>query len=778
MHSPVRVLAAIPLAAALLSCGGGGEPTAPPPPPVDLTAVNTITVTAPSLTVAAGKTVLLSAQATNVNGTVLTGLAFVWSTSSNAMATVEQNGMVLGVGPGSVIVAAAIGVKNGSVTLTITPAPVAATIAVNSGNGQTAFINTPVATRPAVIVKDAAGDPVSGVSVTFAVSPDGGSATGIVQTTDASGVATVGSWTMGSTAGTNTLTATSGTLAGSPVTFTATAAALPANMRQYNASLNACLNPVLRTGLVEAETAHLTIVADVNNPAGGFTAIDYQTMATTFESLVWPVLTENFGVPADIDNTGRVVAFFTRAVNEMTPAGSQSFVGGFFYARDLFPKVANTNFQACPGSNEAEMFYIIAPDQSGEVNGNVRATNFIRTIAVGVIGHEMQHLINSSRRLFVNTAAEWPEVVYMEEGLAHIAEEMLFYEASGIAPRSNVTEAMIKSSQATLDAANSYATSNLGRFSLYLKAPSANSPYNTNDNLTTRGATWSWLRYLADRGVATPVSGPACGTSITLALNGTCRLDGAAAVQFTLEGAGSGGSEFTIVAFADGAQLTTAASATNALVAGGPPTPSRIAGGADMARFGEATIGGFATPISLDLAFHGRLRAIERRELSARVPQARARFAKRSRGLARFSVTRAPERASFAAVAVEPVWGRLVNSNDTGTVNLRAEFGQDIGGATRDWAVANYVDDAVSVAPSQYTHLSWNFRSVLPILSSNTAFPLQTQSLAGSSTVTLINGGAAYYRLGVAASTTSVVSFTVNGTAPPANLKLVVIRTK
>lgn len=777
MHSTVRVLAAIPLAAALLSCGGGGgEPTAPPPPPVDLTAVNTITVTAPSLTVAAGKTVLLTAQATNVNGTVLTGQVFVWSTSSNAMATVEQNGMVLGVGPGSVIVAAAIGVKNGSVTLTITPAPVAATIAVNSGNDQTAFINTPVATRPAVIVKDAAGDPVSGVSVTFAVSPDGGSATGIVQTTDASGVATVGSWTMGSTAGTNTLTATSGTLAGSPATFTATAAALAADMRQYNTSTTgpACLNPVIRTGRIEAETARLTIVADVNNPTGGFTAANYQAFAATFESLVWPVLTENFGVPADIDNNGRVIAFFTRAVNELTPAGSPGFIGGFFYARDLFPKVAN-NLPACPGSNEAEMFYILVPDPSGSL-GLAHSTEFVRNLAVGVIGHEMQHLINASRRLYINTNATEFEVVYLEEGLSHIAEEMLFYEASGIAPRSNVTEAMIKSSQATLDAANSYATSNLGRFSLYLKAPSENSPYNNNANLTTRGATWAWLRYLADRGATTPASGPACGTSITLALNGTCRLDGAAAAQFTIDG-GSGGTEYTVVAFADGAGLTTVASATNAVTPTGPPSPSRFPG-VSLSQLGGAGIGSAGAGLSLDMAFHTRLRAMERRELSGRVPEARARFGRRSRGLARFSITRAPQRASFAAAVVEPVWGRLVNSVDTGMTNLRAEFGQDIQGATRDWAVANYVDDAVTGLPSQYAHPSWNFRSVLPILSSNTAFPLQTQSLAGSSTVTLINGGAAYYRLGVAASTTSVVSFTVNGTVPPANLKLVVIRTK
>src|SRR5437762_8298301 len=41
------------------------------------------------------------------------------------------------------------------------------------------------------------------------------------QTTNASGIATVGSWTLSTTAGTNTLTATASGLSGSPVTFTA-----------------------------------------------------------------------------------------------------------------------------------------------------------------------------------------------------------------------------------------------------------------------------------------------------------------------------------------------------------------------------------------------------------------------------------------------------------------------------------------------------------------------------------------------------------------------------
>src|SRR5439155_1514404 len=98
----------------------------------------------------------------------------------------------------------------------------AATIAANSPTSQTAPAGTAVSSPPSVLVKDANGNPVAGVAVTFAVAPGNGTITGASQTTNASGVATVGSWTLSATAGPNTLTATSTGLSGSPVTFSAT----------------------------------------------------------------------------------------------------------------------------------------------------------------------------------------------------------------------------------------------------------------------------------------------------------------------------------------------------------------------------------------------------------------------------------------------------------------------------------------------------------------------------------------------------------------------------
>ena len=112
-------------------------------------------------------------------------------------------------------------VVSGTVTVT---AGAASQIAVNAGNGQSATVNTRRRRSPVGRgARRRAEIPVSGVSVTFAVASGGGSIVPVTPaTTNASGIASLTSWTLGTVAGANTVTATSGTLTGSPVTFTAT----------------------------------------------------------------------------------------------------------------------------------------------------------------------------------------------------------------------------------------------------------------------------------------------------------------------------------------------------------------------------------------------------------------------------------------------------------------------------------------------------------------------------------------------------------------------------
>lgn len=108
------------------------------------------------------------------------------------------------------------------VSLRIDPGA-AANITIAAGDAQTATAGSQVATPPSALVTDAFNNAVPGVQVTFAITGGSGSATGLVQTTNASGRATVGSWTLGTTAGANTIDATAVGIG--TVRFTATGTA-------------------------------------------------------------------------------------------------------------------------------------------------------------------------------------------------------------------------------------------------------------------------------------------------------------------------------------------------------------------------------------------------------------------------------------------------------------------------------------------------------------------------------------------------------------------------
>src|SRR5205814_2024452 len=99
------------------------------------------------------------------------------------------------------------------------------------------------------------------------------------------------------------------------------------------------------------------------------------------------------------------------------------------------------------------------------VNGNTSFTkNFVSHLTVSTTAHEFQHLINASRRLYVNTTATDFEEVWLNEGLSHVAEELLFYnQSAGLAPRMDIDTLKLRLSQKNIDAYNFDQFSNFGR---------------------------------------------------------------------------------------------------------------------------------------------------------------------------------------------------------------------------------------------------------------------------------------------------------------------------
>ncbi|MEO8334294.1 MAG: Ig-like domain-containing protein [bacterium] len=239
--------------------GGSGQTagagTAVPTPPSVLIKDqynNAVSGAAVTFTVASG------------GGSVTGGTA---TTNASGIATVGS--WTLGNTPGAnTLTAMSTSVAGVTITFTATgTVGPAATIAPIGGNGQSATAGSAVAMNPSVLVTDVAGNPVSGVSVTFAVASGGGSATGVAAVTDGSGIAMVGSWTLGTTAGSNTLVASSGSLTGSPVTFTATGVAGPAASISVNAG-----NGQTATAGTAVATPPSVIVKDANgNPVAGVT---------------------------------------------------------------------------------------------------------------------------------------------------------------------------------------------------------------------------------------------------------------------------------------------------------------------------------------------------------------------------------------------------------------------------------------------------------------------------------------------------------------------------
>jgi hypothetical protein len=243
------------------------------------------------------------------------------------------------------------------------------------------------------------------------------------------------------------------------------------------------------------------ILDDVTNPSGGFTDADYTAFAATFDTLVDPLDTQTFGESTDLDNNGRVMILFTRALNELTPRGSMTFTAGRTLSRDLFPKTTTGGKTGCAASNVGEMFYMMVPDPNGEVNGNQFSKEDVDALSVATIAHEYQHLINFSRRMYLLglPASQWFDESWLHEGLSHMAEELLFHRASGFEPRTNIGLDMLSTSDQAIDDFNLYMLGDFSIYDSYALTTTTNSPFGDVDQVGTRGGIWAFLRYAADQ---------------------------------------------------------------------------------------------------------------------------------------------------------------------------------------------------------------------------------------------------------------------------------------
>ncbi len=227
--------------------------------------------------------------------------------------------------------------------------------------------------------------------------------------------------------------------------------------------------------------SHAVIYEDIDAPEPGLTAEDFDELGSIFDDDLYGVATRAFGAESDVDNDDRVAILLTPAVNALTPKETceQSFIAGFFFAVDISPGSIND-----PRSNQAEVFFAIAPDPEGTVTCSFSVQRILQQVPVTFI-HEFQHMINFHQHAMLRTGAL--EVLWLNESMSHLSEEL-----GGLHFRDLGNQARF----------NRFVGGNLVNVYDYLRDPGAVFVLPSGDGTGTlheRGSGWLFLRWLVDQ---------------------------------------------------------------------------------------------------------------------------------------------------------------------------------------------------------------------------------------------------------------------------------------
>lgn len=242
------------------------------------------------------------------------------------------------------LAAAACGSDSGTTSTTT-----ATQISIQAGNNQVAAAGTALAPLQ-VLLRDASNAPVEGVQVNWAVGTGGGSVSGATSTSGVDGIASI-TRTLGPNAGTQTTTATRSGLAGSPITFSATATIQGATQIALAVPSG---NNQTDTVLATLTTPYAVLVRDqANAPKAGVT-------------VTWSALAG--GITATSVTDGAGVATATRTLGATAGAQTaQAAVVGLSGSPVVFTATANAG-------NSAVLLKTSGDGGTGNVNSMVTYT--------------------------------------------------------------------------------------------------------------------------------------------------------------------------------------------------------------------------------------------------------------------------------------------------------------------------------------------------------------------------------------------------------------------
>lgn len=507
-----------------------------PPTQVEPREVTSVTITAPQTVLVVGQSVTMQANTFDQDGASIAGTAVMWRSLAPSVASISSSGVVTGLAVGEATIEAEASGRVGSVVLTVDPDP--CTNPISLAVGQARVLSGPEAV--ACITLAATSGPTDFLFVTANAD----------QAQDTKGLYNV---TL-DLANLAVATRQVRDLTFDPIAFLAReaeaqVAATELRLRDQERDLLDALRPGLReveaarqaelsqgvapavspavasegdlitirvpnlnssnlctTGYKEISAQvkrvgqRVVIAQDVASPANGFTDADFTAIAAEFDDLIYPTDTLYFGRETDRNNDGHITILYTPEVNRASPAGAVGFVAGFFWGGDLVKKSEyETLGRSCPQTNEQEIFYMLVPDPSGTINGNVRQVSLVRQNTRGTISHEFQHMINQGLRLF-NPAVEASETGWLDEGLSHFAEEVVGRALHGFSDFQALTYSDVNPTPGAADDYNAYFRQNLGRLRNWMERPDTSSPTSNlaRSQLAPRGAAWMFLRYAAD----------------------------------------------------------------------------------------------------------------------------------------------------------------------------------------------------------------------------------------------------------------------------------------
>jgi hypothetical protein len=240
---------------------------------------------------------------------------------------------------------------------------------------------------------------------------------------------------------------------------------------------------------------HVTIFLDDAAPVqGGYTQGNLDAIGRLFDDYLHPIGVNAFGGETDVNGDGMVLVLLTDRVTRLAGCGQGQIVVGLFFAVDLIADHV--------GSNNAEIFYGLVPDQQCQVD-RVEA---VRALP-GVFIHEFQHMINYGQHVLERDGDG--EDTWLDEGLAVMAEEL----GARLVPDDRCLDDDCLTQFQSGNFVNAY------QYLAQVNTAPLIGPRRPPLPLTAYGSAWLFVRWLSDHFAADSL----LGTDLTRALVQTTR---------------------------------------------------------------------------------------------------------------------------------------------------------------------------------------------------------------------------------------------------------------